>query len=499
MTYASAQQAVEMMTNWRLAHRILMNNEGMLRKKDWFFRESNRYDCHPAVLAALKAERPYNWQQLLLEWPHQSVNDAARVAYTRDERGGEEDRQTVTSIGKYLRRHWPDMADHTIRDLVARFGTNAAYKLVSTSAEMIHHLHQGPGSCMVWSREGVRCTDGQTRHPYETYNPKYGWKLAVGVLGGETISRALVVDTESEKYFVRTYLKPTDGGYSQVDGGMEHWLQEQGFTKEFSWKEGQTMSWFSTSDHFLAPYLDGNRKTVRETIDQGGHTVLVIDDDGDYELNQTSGEPNYHGDDDDYFSCEDCGDRTENDDGYWVTRAEDEHVCRSCLENNYTLVYGRRSNQYYVNSNYAVYCNDEYYDEDYLEDNSIVQLNNSDYEHTDNAVEIDGDWYHVDDEDICYTDDTSEYSLCADCWQCTESGNWYTDDCEDYVMLGDDKYHNDHIPAWVQAELDAQEGDDDEAVAETASPVTAELTRVPGTLEVVWAPIIQPTFETTPF
>jgi len=440
-----------MMTIWRTTVNIVRRNATGERKNDWFCREVNRYTCHPAVLAALKTERPYDWQQLLLEWPHASVADAGRVAYTRDERAGESDKQTVTSIGKYLRRHWPRMADHDIRDLVARYGTNAEYKLVSTSAEMIHHLHQGPGSCMVWyARAGVRCSDGQTRHPYETYNPKYGWKLAVGILNGETISRALVVDTEDNKYFVRTYLKPTtEGAYSQVDGGMENWLQEQGFEKAHSWREGQRMSWFSTSEHFLAPYLDGNRKTVSETIGADGHTVLVIDDGGDYELNQTSGEPNYQGDDEDYFSCEHCGDRTENDDGYWVTRGEDEHVCSSCLENNYTRVYGRRGYEYYVNSDYAVYCNDEYYDEDYLGDNQIVGLENGEYEHLDNAVEVNGAWYHVDDERTCLAEDTDEYAMREDCWQCAESCNWYTDDCTDYTEYEGERYHDDYIPAHI--------------------------------------------------
>lgn len=458
-----------MILNWNISRRILMNNSSNERKQDWCYREMGRYAAHPAVLAALKIARPHDWQQLLLEWPHVSVNDAARVAYTRDERAGIDDRQTVTSIGKYLRRHWPDtntMPDHTIRDLVQRYGTNAEYKIVRTKAEMIHHLHQGPGSCMVWTRSGVRCSDGQTRHPYEAYDPKFGWALAVGILNGDTISRALVIDkVETDtldpsgktpiKYFVRTYLKPTGDGYSQVDGGMENWLKEQGFEKRYSWADGQEMAYYPTSDHFLAPYLDGSEKRVT-LQDVGNDTaVLVIDsEDGDYLLNRTDGSPEYE-DDEDTFECECCGDRTDNDDGYWVTRDEDEHVCQSCCDNNYTYVYGRRGNQYYVNSDYAVYCNDEYYDEDYLADNDIVQLENREYEHTDNAVEINGDWYHIDDENICHTEDTEEYALCEDCWQCTESLNWYTDDCDEWTEHEGERYHNDHIPAWVQAELDA--------------------------------------------
>lgn len=454
MNYTYDSEA--MMFNWNTSRRILMNNRGDLRKNDWCYREMGRYPAHPAVLAALKTARPHDWQQLLLEWPHQSLSDASRVAYTRDERAGEQDRQTLTSIGKYLRRHWSSDAlpDNIIRDLVARYGTNIEYKIVRTMAEMIHHLHQGPGSCMVWSRSGVRCSDGETRHPYEVYDPKFGWAMAVGILNGDTVSRALVVDKPNVKYFVRTYLKPTNDGYSQVDGGMENWLREQGFAKENSWDDGQPLAYYPTSDYFLAPYLDGSYKRVALREKDEDTAVLVIDSDGDYLLDNTDGTPDYENDED-TFECEDCGDRTDHDDGYWVNRLEDSHVCQSCLENNYTYVYGRRGNQYYVNSDYAVYCNDEYYDEDYLMDNGIVQLENCEYEHTNNAVEINGGWYHIDDERVVMAEDTEEYALREDCWQCAESCNWYTDDCDEWTEYNGERYHNDHIPAWVQAELDA--------------------------------------------
>lgn len=426
------------------------------RENDWFYRETTRYDLHPIVWAAMKAARPHNWQQLLLEWPHQSVNDAARIAYTRDERAGITDKQTVTSVGKYLRRHWPALPDHDIRDLVQRYGTNSDYKLVHTMAEMLHHLANGPGSCMVWHRSGVRCADGTTRHPYEVYNPKYGWHMAVGILNGETVSRALCMDNKEtgNKYYVRTYLRPTrDGDYSQVDGGLEHWLKEQGYVKKHSWQDGEKFDKYEVDGTVLMPFLDGNDKLVAD-----GDDHLYMDCSGRYVCNRTDGLANDDEEDDEsYFNCESCGDRTHDDDGYWVTRNEDEHVCQSCLENDYTYVYGRRGNQYHVCNDYAVRCDsdDEYYDEDYLSDNNVVMLDNGGCVSLDDAVCVDGDWYHVDDEDVCYAEDTGDYALRENCWHCAESNNMYTDDCTDYVELNDERYHNDHIPSWVQAELDA--------------------------------------------
>jgi hypothetical protein len=186
----------------------------------------------------------------------------------------------------------------------------------------------------------------------------------------------------------------------------------------------------------------------------------VVDSDGEYICDQTGGCPTDECGD--YFECEDCGDRTSNDDGYWVGRQEDTQVCDSCRNDNYTYVYGRRGNQYYVHEDDAIWvesCSDSY-DVDYLADNEIIELNNGDYEQMENAVEVDGDWYHIEDERICRTEDTDEFLLVNDgCWQCEESGNWYTDSI-DFVEVDGKKYHPDHAPA-----TDDEDGDTAVAVA----------------------------------
>ncbi len=63
------------------------------------------------------------------------------------------------------------------------------------------------------------------------------------------------------------------------------------------------------------------------------------------------------------------------------------------------------------------------------------------------TTKINGDWYHVEDERICRTEDTDEFLMANDgCWQCEESGNWYTDSI-DFVEVEGCKYHPDHAPA----------------------------------------------------
>jgi hypothetical protein len=411
----------------------------------WIIREMDSYPVHSVIHAAIKLARPYDWHQLLLEHPHVSQGDRSRIAYTQNEAKGQKNIQTVTSVGKYLNRHFP-LPDHIIRDLVARHGSAARYQFVHTTAEMIYHLHKGPGSCMVWREDrGIRCSDGVSRHPYEAYDPKYGWHMAVRIEGDETIGRALCMTQpiDGKKYYVRTYAKPSNGGYSETDNGMENWLAEQGYHKENYWEDGERLAYHETSDHFLAPYLDGGDKRV--TLDVGNRCV-VIDSDGEYVCDQTGGCPT--DDSGDYFDCEDCGDRTDDNDGYWIGRGEDTRVCESCLNNDYTYVYGRRGNQYYVHNDNVVYVDSqsESYDQDYLEDNEIIELNNGEYAPLDEAVEINGDWFHVEDDRICRTEDTDEFLMANDgCWQCEESGNWYTDSI-DYVVVNGEKYHPDHAP-----------------------------------------------------
>lgn len=435
-------------------------------ERHWIIREFDRYPVHPCVEAAIKLIRPDNWQLLLLEHPHISQGDRSRIAYTQNEAKGKRDIQTTTSVGKYLTRHFP-LPDHTIRDLVSRYGSADTYKFVRTTAEMIFHLFRGPGSCMVWSsNKSVRCDDGVDRHPYETYDPKYGWHMAVRISGDDTVGRALcMTKPDGTKYFVRTYARPSNsGGYSETDNGMENWLSDQGYSKHTSWDEGEKLAYHPSSDHFLAPFLDGNEKRV--SIDST-NKCFIVDAQGEYICDQTGGVPTYE--DDDYFECEDCGDHTSDDDGHWVGYHDDTHVCESCYENDYVYGYGRNGREYSFPSNDAVYVESrgDYIHEDYLGDNEIVCLENGGYESLEEAIEINGDWYDIDDERICRTEDTDEYMLVDEgCWQCEESCNWYSDSV-DFVEVNGSKYHPDHAPE--------QDDDEDDAPTPDATLLTMEM------------------------
>ena len=404
--------------------------------RHWHAMLQQRFALHPVIMKAMQLARPDDWQQLLLEWPHVAVKDPTRLAYTVNERKGEDDAQAMTTVGKYLTRHFSALPAHAIRDLAALSGKGEC-KIVRTSVEMIYHLERGPRSCMQWG-DG---TDPDY-HPYQTYAPKYGWGLSVRIVDGATVGRALVMDDGDNKYFVRSYLR-NDDGYSGRDDILEAWLKNDGFQHRSGWDEDQRLRFIDDSNNcgFIAPYLDGCNQHVDIGSDSNGK-YLYISSNGEYECDNTDGDA----DSVNREECSDCGDYIDDGDGYWAGYHEDNLICPSC-ENNYRVGRGRNGREYRFHEDNAIYVEsrDNYYHNDYLEDNSIVELENGDYEHIDQVIEVDGEYYLLEDERICLFKDTQEWGKCEDGWQCTHSCDWYTDDTE-FVEINGEKYHPDYCP-----------------------------------------------------
>ena len=415
----STTERHNMETNIHCLQRVLRNS------RTWYHREYYRYPFHQVIYDALRHARPADWHLLVLEHPHMSVTDRTKIAYTRDNRSGEADRQVTTTIGKYLARHFPTLKDNVIRDLSALYITTGI-KIVHTTAEMIYHLNRGPRSCMQSSSFDL------SENPYNVYAPKYGWAMVVREEDGDTVGRALVMIRDDVKYFVRSYLKPKQSdGYSHSDNTMEAWLQSNGFAKHDSW-EGEKLKAIEHSDSgYVAPYLDGCIKRA----DLHGN-YFIIEQGGEYCMDDTCG----HTIQEELATCADCNDDFPDDDGYWVGAWEDHHVCPNCVD-DYTIAYSRGGSERQISNDEVVWINGDAYDENYLEDNEIVELRNGDYARLDDAVNIDGDWYETDDEDICYAEDIEEYALKEDCWMCRHSDTWYTNAVENVEINGDLFHH----------------------------------------------------------
>jgi hypothetical protein len=417
--------------------------------RGWHEKLQRRYEFHPAVWEAVNNGRPLDWHQLVLEYPHKAESDSNRLAYTRDERAGEADKQVITTIGKYLMRHF-DLPDHTIRDIVARHTCNDEMKFVRTMPEIINGVQNGPHSCMRWERRsGVACDDGIRRHPYEVYDPKYGWHMALRVDANGVINgRALCVTDDELSYWVRSYKR--GDSYSYTDEVLEAWLKSQGYEKRSEYRDGQQMALYPVDNNFLAPYIDGDNRSVSRHSEH-----LCIDCDGDWDCDETGGQPASNG-----CTCEDCGDSFSEDDGYWVHIHEETHVCSSCID-DYTYAISRRGNHYYIRNDETVYVGDDWYDVNYLSDNGIVELPDGEYAHQEDCVYVESAdaYYLIGDEDIviahnddwqlrknCVQLENGDWALADDCWCCAASGNWYLNDEDDYVEIDGETYHPDHAP-----------------------------------------------------
>lgn len=405
--------------------------------RSWHFREqvNSNWSMHPAIEHAVFEADPDNWHQLVLEWPHMSDKGRHEIAYTRDDKYGEADRQITVGIAKYLTRHFPTIPSDTIRDIAAKYAQGSC-KFVHTTIEMLDVIENGPTSCM---GKGAGNFHGG-RHPYEAYAPEFGWHMAVFMENGAYTGRALC--NEKYKYFVRSYRSGTGESYSCADERLEAWLQDQGYEKTNSW-EGHKLKRVvaANSCGFLAPYIDGRAQHVCEVHD--GFEITCDEDDAEWEFTNTDGTADdvEHGD-----NCSDCGDRVRDGDGYWTGGQEETLVCEHCINNHYTYVYGRGSNRYYLRDNEGVILvGDEYYDGDYLSDNNIVELENGDHVHADDAVFIDRLDEHHPIDDCVHCEHSGEYELQRDCeqlsdgewaheddvWCCEHSGEYYLDDDAD--------------------------------------------------------------------
>lgn len=409
--------------------------------RSWYERDMQRYTMHPVIQDVIERRhyRPLDWHLLVLEFPHRSVTDFNRLAYTRDERSGMADRQVITTIGKYLQRHFV-IPDHEIRDIVALHTSSGDMTIESTLDAILDAARKGPHSCMSADIQ-VTCADGVVRHPYEVYDPKLGWSVALRRYEGRIDGRALIYhdDGDGKRYFVRSYKRCVDGGYSYADEALEAWLKAQGIIKHSSW-DGAVIAKYVVCDGYLAPYLDGDAEYV---YPQDGKLLITDCSDDAYQAQETNG---MTADCNSGEECEDCGTRHDEDDMYWVGRWEDRRVGSCCID-DYTCVYGRNGNRYYLDNNCVMEVDGVYYDEDYLSANDIIELADGNYSHIDNAVFVEScdAYYASDDDDICYAEDTSRYELREDCWRCEATSLWYTDDT-DYVKVDGDKYHPDEAP-----------------------------------------------------
>ena len=423
--------------------------------RDWHAREQRAYEFHPVIKEIMKKHIPENYRLLALEYPHQSIKDASNVAYTRDERSGTDDRQTVTTFGRYIRRMFPQLKDHEIRDFATKC-RNDTYELWEDSDGIILSVQKGPKSCMTWDNSytpGHEHYEADYLHPYRAYAPELGWKAAVRIDPDTKLinGRALVWHSEDdkEKGFVRSYKRGND--YSYADEALEYWLKESGYQHFSAWPDGTPLKYFSFSGDFLAPYIDGETQRVNQSSGRKYKEVsysLYIAEDGEYECTNTDGNPSNSAD----CHCNSCDEYYHSDDMRSVY--DDDDVCEGCADEYYVMAYV--DNTHYterVHQDNTIEYNGDRYHIEYLDDHELVELHNGDYAKSDDTYETrngdyvlksdigsGSDWVLVND--IAYPKDEMYF--------CHESSEWYLIDDAEPIELNGKTYHPEHVPVTTE-------------------------------------------------
>lgn len=387
---------------------------------------------HSAIHAAYKLGKPTDWHLLALEYPHKS-KDGLMIAYYPNEEKAIKGIATITKIGKYLKRHFPDITDNVIADIAARF--TAKVVITDNIQETIENLPNGPGSCMSDTPDNYH----NGIHPYECYDPVFGWSFVARYDAGKYVGRALL----NNGIFVRTFALSSHGtgAHGGEDTILTAWLIDNGYAKKRGWPCGTKIKKIGNDHNLTVPYIDGEN----QGLDNRGD-YLRITDSGEFTCRNTDGSA----DESNRTSCDDCGDRISEDNSHWLGENIERSVCSCCID-NYVYIESVRTHSgrrggYYVNPNDTITTNDgNVYPDDCYSDFDIVELENGGYVHMDDAVcDSNGDYWHCDDigTEIAMCDDTSEYE--TNYFYCKGSNAYYSDNIEP-VEINGEKYHPDHV------------------------------------------------------
>lgn len=385
------------------------------------------YNLHPAVLNALEAYEPLDWQAIFWEYPYVAVSDPTRLAFSRNAQHLATDRQTLTTVPRYLKRHFPMLGDHVIRDL-ALYTNTPEFRFFDDLQSIVAIVELTPGySCMKGFVEAEAKQFWQSREDFDAedspicvYSPKLDWRMAAKLVNGYPVSRALV----HKGSFVRSYLE-SGADNNRPDPELESWLETQDVRKKSAWPYGTPLAKVSGVNGDWFPYLDGNRQDVSEERDY--YTVV---DRGEYRCKHTDGTA----EDQQRCTCDRCGDRCDEDSVQYV-ETEDSTICDDCIDNHFVWVNGNRGDGYYIRSSEALEVNGDYYNAEDLPDD-IICLADGDYAHIDDAVycEYAGEYYL--NEDAVYLEDRKEHYPKDDCWE-DYDGVWHHEDDESVEIEGD--------------------------------------------------------------
>lgn len=392
---------------------------------------------------------------------HASLKSPHQIAHYPTLRHLRDRREVITKLGKYLTtfKDFIGLNESEIKNYVEKYNAIIASRtgwqvnfIESNDADGFVNVYMKAKvrSCMTYDNDDIK-------NALRTYaHDKSVLRLAYLTNGAnEIIARCIV--REDLKQYVRIYPDAngaTEGRY------LQDYLKANGYTHgNLDGCLLRAEPHEDDEDIYRAPYIDaGIQGNGAENSAQSG-TLMEIDGtyyieintDGDLCLANTGGYTEDIENDDDYSTCEDCGDRVHNDDTTYTWH--DQYVCNHCIENRYSYAYVERKREEYVHHDNIIEVKGVYYwDEADLSDFDIYYCEASDeYHHIDDLVMTFMGLIHqdyaqpLDHEDA----DGNNYAHMDDAHELSD-GTWcHKDDAEE-----------------LQAEIDAEDEDDTQPTQE---------------------------------
>jgi len=314
----------------------------------WYFRERIRLICkHPENYTRIHSDiwtQPKIGDERILHVPHVSVLSPGKIAFTPSAAYGRQDRQVVTSFGKYLTKYYS--ANYTAEEIrnyanELRAATTISDVLFAETGADIEDVYMRctTKSCM---SHGLGHFRGHI-HPVHAYGNS-DVSIAYIEDGKKRITARSAV-WQAKKLWVRVYgddalrikLESPELGYTQgsLDGARLTLIANE------------------NGDGYIAPYIDGGAQGLN-VVDTPEHKYLVVSR-GSIDFGVTTNGVIGNEDeenDDDYFTCDNCNDRCENDDSCY-SDFHDATYCNSCAEDQWVYAYyytGRGWNEAYINN-----------------------------------------------------------------------------------------------------------------------------------------------------
>lgn len=397
---------------------------------------------------------------------HVSLKSPLQIAHYPSLRHLRDRREVITKLGKYLTtfKDFIGLNESEIKNYVEKYSSMVAGRtgwivnfIESNDADGFErvYLKSKAKSCMTDN-------DENTRNAIRTYaHDKSVIRLAYLVnVENEVIARTIV--REDKKQYIRCY---PDANGSTEGRYLQDYLKSIGYTHgDLAGCLLDAVEHDDYDDIYRAPYIDGgvNGNGGNESAQSGsiveidGKDYIEINYDGYLNLARTDGFTDSVENDEDYSTCECCGDRTHNDDVHYTWH--DEYVCDYCADNRYVYAFVERNREELVYEDNVIEVNHQnYWDECDFEDFNIYYCLASD------------EWHHIDDlRSTSMGNIHHTYAVMID--HEDKDGNNYAHHEHVHELSDGTTCHKDDADE-LQAEIDHEKAEYPDALKESFAPV----------------------------